>query len=38
MDANGRKRVVMQVAADGTVGPDFLDAEGHVVRRFIPSN
>ena len=38
MDANGRKRIVMQVAADGTASLNFLDAEGHVVRRFIPSN
>jgi hypothetical protein len=34
-DAKGRKRIVMQVAADGTASLDFLDAEGHVVRRFI---
>jgi hypothetical protein len=38
MDANGRKRIVMQVASDGTASLDFLDAEGHVVRHFIPSN
>ncbi|HEX4021564.1 MAG TPA: hypothetical protein VHX63_10495 [Acidobacteriaceae bacterium] len=38
MDANGRKRIVMQVAADGTASLDFLDAEGHVVRHLIPSN
>ncbi len=38
MDGNGRKRIVMQVAADGTASLDFLDAEGHVVRRFIPGN
>jgi hypothetical protein len=38
MDANGRKRIVMQVAADGTASLNFLDAEGHVVRRFIPTN
>jgi len=34
-DAKGRKRIVMQVTADGTASLDFLDAEGHVVRRFI---
>src|SRR5215469_6794987 len=30
MDATGRKRIVLQVAADGTPSLDFLDAEGHV--------
>ncbi len=34
-DAKGRKRIVMQVTAGGTSSLDFLDAEGHVVRRFI---
>jgi hypothetical protein len=38
MDANGKKRIVMQVAADGTPSLDFLDAEGHVVRHLIPDN
>jgi hypothetical protein len=38
MDANGRKRIVMQVTGDGTASLDFLDAEGHVVRRLIPGN
>jgi hypothetical protein len=38
MDAKGRKRLVMQVTADGTASLDFLDAEGHVVRHFIPGN
>jgi len=37
-DAKGRKRIVMQVTADGMASLDFLDAEGHVVRHFIPSN
>ena len=37
-DANGRKRIVMQVAADGTASLDFLDAEGHVVKHVVPSN
>lgn len=36
MDANGRKRIVMQVTADGTASLDFLNAEGHVVRHLIP--
>jgi hypothetical protein len=34
-DAKGRKRIVMQVTADGTSSLDFLDAEGQVVRHFI---
>jgi hypothetical protein len=38
MDANGKKRIVMQVAADGTASLNFLDTEGHVVRSLIPSN
>ncbi|HXC96216.1 MAG TPA: hypothetical protein VNU92_10975 [Edaphobacter sp.] len=36
MDDKGRKRLVMQVTADGAASLDFFDAEGHVVRRFIP--
>jgi hypothetical protein len=36
MDAKGKKRIVMQVAADGTPTLDFLDADGQVVRRLIP--
>lgn len=35
-DANGRKRIVMRVAADGKASLNFLDADGHVVRSFIP--
>jgi hypothetical protein len=31
-DANGKKRIVMQVAADGTASLDFLDKDGHVVK------
>jgi hypothetical protein len=31
MGAKGKKRIVMQVSADGTASLDFLDAEGHVV-------
>jgi hypothetical protein len=38
MDAKGKKRIVMQVAGDGTASLDFLDAEGHVVRSLIPVN
>ena len=38
MDAKGKKRIVMQVAADGTASLNFLDTEGHVVRSLIPSN
>lgn len=38
MDGNGRKRIVMQVAADGAASLDFLDAEGHVVRHLVPGN
>jgi hypothetical protein len=38
MDAKGRKRIVMQVTADGAASLDFLDAEGHVVRHLIPGN
>ncbi len=37
-DASGRKRIVMQVAADGTASLDFLDAEGHVVKHVVPGN
>jgi hypothetical protein len=38
MDTKGKKRLVMQVAADGTPSLDFLDADGHVVRHLIPGN
>ncbi|HWX19975.1 MAG TPA: hypothetical protein VN578_08730 [Candidatus Binatia bacterium] len=38
MDGNGKKRIVMQVTADGTASLDFLDAEGHVVRQLVPGN
>jgi hypothetical protein len=37
-DAMGRKRIVMQVTADGTASLDFLDAEGQSVRRLVPGN
>ena len=38
MDGDGKKRIVMQVTADGTASLDFLDAEGRVVRHLVPSN
>ena len=38
MDGAGRKRLVMQVAPDGTTSLNFLDAVGHVVRSFTPAN
>ena len=38
MDAKGRKRIVMQVTGDGTPSLDFLDVEGHIVKRVIPGN
>jgi hypothetical protein len=31
MDCNGRKRILLQVARDGTPGISFLDAHGRVV-------
>lgn len=38
MDADGKKRIVMQVAADGTPSLDLLDAQGHVVKHVISAN
>jgi hypothetical protein len=38
MDANGKKRIIMQAAADGTPGLDFLDANGKVVRHLNSAN
>ena len=38
MDARGKKRIVMQVTADGAASLDFLDAKGRVVKRLIPGN
>ncbi len=38
MDADGKKRIVMQVAADGTPSLDFLDADGHIVKRVLSGN
>jgi hypothetical protein len=36
MDANGRKRIAMQVSADGTPSLVFLDEKGQVIQRFAP--
>lgn len=36
MDATGKKRIVMQVAADGTASLNFLDEAGHVIRSLTP--
>ncbi len=38
MDADGKKRIVMQVAADGTPSLDLLDADGHIVKRVLSGN
>ncbi len=38
MDTDGKKRIVMQVAADGTPSLDFLDADGHIVKRVLSGN
>lgn len=37
-DASGRKRIVMQVAANGTASLDFLDADGHIAKHVTPGN
>ena len=37
MDTNGKRRIVMEVRADGTPGLSFLDADGKVVNRMSPS-
>jgi hypothetical protein len=37
-EMQGNCRRMMQVTADGTASLDFLDAQGHVVRQFIPGN
>jgi hypothetical protein len=37
MDANGKKRIVMQVLADGTPSLVFLDANGKVVNQMVPA-
>ncbi len=36
MDAQGKKRILMEVAADGTPSLSFLDADGKVVNQFAP--
>ena len=38
MDANGKKRIIMQVAPDGTPTLDFLDAKGNVIRHIASGN
>lgn len=37
MDADGRKRIVMQVSADGTPSLIFLDDKGHVIQQLAPA-
>ena len=37
-DAKGKKRLVLQVAADGTASLAFLDADGHVIRKLVPQD
>jgi hypothetical protein len=36
MDADGKKRIVMQVTANGTPSLMFLDDDGKVIQRLIP--
>jgi hypothetical protein len=38
MDAMGRKRIVMQVTADGNASLDFLGTDGHITKSLIPSD
>ncbi len=38
MDAMGRKRIVMQVAANGNSSLDFLGTDGRVIKSFVPAN
>ena len=38
MDARGRKRILLDVAADGAASMSFLDADGKVVDRFPATN
>jgi len=35
-DANGKKRLVLEVLADGVASLNFLDADGNVVNRVVP--
>jgi hypothetical protein len=37
MDADGRKRIVMEVSADGTPSLVFLDDKGHVIQQLVPT-
>jgi hypothetical protein len=37
MDANGRKRIVMQVTEEGSPSLTFLDDKGHTVQRLVPA-
>ena len=37
MDADGRKRIVMQVSADGTPSLVFLDDKGHTIQQLVPA-
>jgi hypothetical protein len=37
MDANGRKRIVIQVSADGTPSLEFLDEKGQVMQELAPT-
>jgi hypothetical protein len=36
MDAAGKKRIIMEVTADGTPRLCFLDANGGVVKQILP--
>ena len=38
MDAQGRKRIVMEVLTDGTPSISFLDERGSVMRKIVPTN
>ena len=37
MGADGKKRIVMQVTADGKPSLTFLDDKGQVIQRLIPA-
>jgi hypothetical protein len=37
MDANGRKRIVMQVSGDGSPSLVFLDDKGHMIQQLVPT-
>lgn len=38
MDAEGRKRIIMQVLKDGTASLQFLDEHGKIVKQIVPSD